>query len=147
MDLMDGVMDPGTGVAVTEETLWSNIDACQVNPDRIKLVIGNSYGQESRDQVKDYKFHAFLIDGDHRYEGAKGDWESYSHQVVQDGYAIFHDYRMRPVPKDHEYYDYLVSSWKDYGIKKFVDQSVLPLTQWHSYGEAKQANMHVLWRL
>lgn len=146
MDLMDGVVDPGTRVAVTEETFWNNVDACQVNPDRIKLVKGNSYGQESRDQVKDYKFHTLFIDGDHRYEGVKGDWESYSPMVAPKGYVIFHDYKMLPVPKDHHQYNKLISSWKDYGIKRFVDENIKNRPYWRSYGEVRPANMWVLWR-
>lgn len=146
MDLMDGVVDPGSNVAVTEDTLWSNVNACQVDPDRIKLVIGSSYSPESRNQVKDYKFHTFLMDGDHRYEGVKGDWESYSPLIVQDGYAIFHDYKMLPVSENHSQYDKLVPSWRDYGIKRFVD-NLDTKEEWIRLGHIAPANMYMMRRL
>jgi SAM-dependent methyltransferase len=37
------------------------------------------------------KFDVLFIDGDHRYDGVKADWENYRQFVKPDGMVIFHD--------------------------------------------------------
>jgi len=149
MDLMEGYYGHfGASTPVTEETFWKNVELCGVqNPARIKLIIGDSGSKESYEQTKDYKFHAFLIDGDHTYTGVKRDWDRYNGLVVQDGYVMFHDYRKEPIHKGHRQYAKLRPSGRDYGVGPFVDENITHLTAWHSYGDAEPANMFVVRRL
>ena len=36
--------------------------------------------------------HLVFVDGDHSYEGCKGDIEAWESHIVKDGYLVFHDY-------------------------------------------------------
>jgi len=54
---------------------------------------GNSQTLEMRDAVKSYcaSFDLIFIDGDHRYEGVKRDFELYSELLSERGVILFHD--------------------------------------------------------
>ena len=59
------------------------------------LLRGNSHSNEMLDQVKsafkDHPVDYLFIDGDHRYEGVKSDFEMYGPMVRKGGLIAFHD--------------------------------------------------------
>lgn len=59
--------------------------------DRHRFILADSHADSTHDLVSDRKYGLLLIDGDHRYEGARKDWELYYDLVSPGGYIIFHD--------------------------------------------------------
>ena len=70
---------------------------------RIELLLGDSHQLESVEKVKALlagrQLDFLLIDGDHRYEGVKHDFELYSPLVKMGGLIAFHD--IVPGLEDH----------------------------------------------
>ncbi|MDE1865668.1 MAG: class I SAM-dependent methyltransferase [Candidatus Micrarchaeota archaeon] len=71
--------------------------------------------QEIKDLLGGAKVDFLFIDGDHRYEGVKKDFEMYSPLVSKDGLIAFHDVVKHP-PEQHshvdEYFDQLGKRYK-----------------------------------
>ncbi len=69
----------------------------------------------SADAAKDFtsKIHFLFVDGDHSYEGAKTDWDSWQKKLLPGASVAFHDY-----------------GWAE-GVKRVVHEDVMPLLQWH----------------
>ena len=63
----------------TEDYLKETCEELKAMGYRIELILGNSLDQETIDKVKSLgPFDIALLDGDHRYEGIRGDFEAYS---------------------------------------------------------------------
>jgi cephalosporin hydroxylase len=85
-----------------------------------KLFIENSQTPETRDKVKEFcpEYDLIFIDGDHRYEGVKRDFELYKNLLSPRGFVVFHD-----TDPDHIFRDGLGGEvykfWQDldYGSK------------------------------
>lgn len=127
---------------ITEAGFWENVDSCST--DRITLIVGSSYSKEAIEQTAGYQAHTLFVDGDHRYDGAKGDWESYNSMVLPWGHVMFHDYKMKPLPEYHPLYDTLGPSGVEYGINQFVNTEIKGIEGWEDYGEATPANIYVM---
>ena len=81
------------------------VDIDQINPSlvasfarsrqRVEVLEGDSSGPEIRAAIDDLldgdPIDVLLIDGDHRYEGVKRDFETYAHLVRPGGLIAFHD--------------------------------------------------------
>lgn len=67
--------------------------------------------QQVSSQVE--KLDVLFIDGDHSYEGAKADWDSYRRLLTAGSIVIFHDY-----------------GWAK-GVKKVVHEEVMPFVSNH----------------
>jgi len=59
---------------------------------RVDLIVGNSHKVE----MPGTKLDAIFIDGDHSYEGVKGDFDHWAPSLRNDGYMFFHDDAPRP---------------------------------------------------
>jgi predicted O-methyltransferase YrrM len=76
----------------SEKVLHKVVDHARGLGHEVHCIIGNS-----RDQIVIQKvtnlgpIDLLFIDGDHKYEGVKADWEKYSPQVS--GHVVFHDIR------------------------------------------------------
>jgi predicted O-methyltransferase YrrM len=61
----------------------------------VSIILGDSQKHETLEQLKDVlngeKIDFLFIDGDHRYEGVKSDFEMYKPLVKQEGLIAFHD--------------------------------------------------------
>jgi len=59
----------------------------------VTVIRGNSHGEETYEEVTETveKVDFLLIDGDHSYEGAKDDFETYTELVSDGGIVAFHD--------------------------------------------------------
>jgi predicted O-methyltransferase YrrM len=96
-----------------------NIDRCR-NPDQVyKLVQGHSNDPETIEAVKAQlsRIDVLFIDGDHRLEGVKKDFEDYAPLVRKGGVILFDDYADRNHP----------------GVAQFVDTN--PFWGFHVYGD------------
>jgi predicted O-methyltransferase YrrM len=64
-------------------------DCGLANPGRFTQICGDSkvVGKKWLTEV-----HLVFIDGDHSYEGCKGDIESWEPHIAEGGYLVFHDY-------------------------------------------------------
>jgi predicted O-methyltransferase YrrM len=75
------------------------------------IVPVRGFSTEVVDNVSNHtkELDVLFIDGDHSYEGAKGDWEAYKHFLKEGSVVIFHDI-----------------GWAE-GVKKVVHEDVLPI--------------------
>jgi predicted O-methyltransferase YrrM len=64
--------------------------------DRVKLVVADSRTAEGP------SVDLLLVDGDHSYEGARGDWEAWRDRVTPDGHVVFHDAVPDGLARPHE---------------------------------------------
>lgn len=69
---------------------WEYAKACGLaDPDRFMQILGDSKVVGKRWLTK---VHLVFIDGDHSYEGCKGDIEAWEPHVAEGGYLVLHDY-------------------------------------------------------
>lgn len=91
---------------------------------RFKAVRGDSHDAGTRDQVAEW-FGApvdfALIDGDHRYEGVRRDFELYSSLVRPGGWIAFHDI----VPGDEEMVGGVPRFWQELQEKMPVTKELV----------------------
>ena len=81
-------IDIGETVGETE-----NLKRAALNP--VVRLVGKSQGMDWDNGEIDFLF----IDGDHRYEGVKGDIETWVPRVRDGGIVAFHDYIEPPIPQ------------------------------------------------
>lgn len=82
----------GLGYATWRVPLYNSFAASKQN---LNLIRGDSHQEKMKDEVKqifgDEKIDLLFIDGDHRYEGVKQDFEMYGSLVKKGGLIGFHD--------------------------------------------------------
>lgn len=70
----------------------------------IFMIVGNSQDPQvikcAADILGEEKTDVLFIDGDHRYEGVKADYENYKSMVNKGGIIIFHDINVHPAPTE-----------------------------------------------
>ena len=71
------------------------------------------------------KIDFLFIDGDHTYEGARGDFESYSRLVAPGGLIGFHDIKRHPNGRGGEVYRLWAEIAKRYRVHEFVSEAQL----------------------
>ena len=86
--------EPLTGLPITEDTVFKNIQTCKHDKIFVKIIPEYSESKNALKELQGRKVITLMIDGDHSYEGVKKDWELYSPLVVPGGYVIFDDYKM-----------------------------------------------------
>jgi predicted O-methyltransferase YrrM len=64
--------------------------------DRVDLVVADSRSVEGP------QVDLLLVDGDHSYEGARGDWEAWRGRVMRGGHVVFHDAVPDGLARPHE---------------------------------------------
>ena len=125
-------IDPFTGFyekkdpVVTIDTVRKNILLFGFDPNRIFFFQTVSQDQNTLDSLKKYKINTVFIDGDHRYEGVKADWENFKNLVMGGGYIVFDDYvgEENGRPKGGNNPMWRATSWGQ--VSQLIDNSILP---------------------
>lgn len=63
----------------------------ELNLGKWRFVLGDSHDDNTLNTVSDREYGILLIDGDHRYEGVKKDFEMYAPLVRDTGIILMHD--------------------------------------------------------
>ena len=102
IDPLDGYygqqIDPWSGLAITADNVKTNIERFGFDPAQVQLITRLSTDPACLDQLGDVTVQTLLIDGDHSYQGAKADWQTYSPRVAPGGFVILDDYGNRAWP-------------------------------------------------
>jgi predicted SAM-dependent methyltransferase/cephalosporin hydroxylase len=109
------------------------VDKCYKGTEYEKQIIemiGDSHDQTFKQEIYDKvgKVDMLFIDGDHSYEGAKDDFNSFAHMVRDGGFIVLHDI------VDSEYHRergcFVATLWNEikneYKIFEFIDTQELP---------------------
>lgn len=93
------VVSVDLGVPVSKQTVLENVANNNPLENEFHYIQGDSSDVAVIDQVKDLmqSVDILFIDGDHRYQSVKNDFENYSGLVASGGYVVFDDYN------DHEH--------------------------------------------
>jgi len=72
--------------------------------------------------LKNQKLDLLFIDGDHRYEGVKKDFEMYGPLVKKNGIIAFHDIAVHTPELDCQVYRFWNEIKKDYNFREIVKE-------------------------
>jgi len=87
-----------------------------IAPLRNKVVIHQGFTSDvAATWPKDLKIDLLFIDADHSYKGVSSDWKNWSPFMRKGGVIAFHDYYVKS-PGGHQ------------GVRKFIDESIVPKT-------------------
>lgn len=85
-------VDPLTGMPVNEETFFANIARFGFDPRMVDLRKYTSDKEAAQDGLEEGTFATVMIDGDHSYQGVKGDWQRFHNYADDSGIIIIDDY-------------------------------------------------------
>jgi len=108
----DGTVDIVTGVPVTKENFWKNIEKLDL-VDNTRLIEKFSTDPEALEILGDEKFDLVIIDGDHLYDGVKNDFEKFSPLLADGGMIIMDDYGTKTWPDVKMYTDEMLEERQD----------------------------------
>ena len=110
---------------VSISTVKANAELFGFDPSRILFFPTLSQDIETLRKLSEHTVNTVFIDGDHRYEGVKADWNNYAPLVVDGGYVIFDDYvgEENSRPKGVDTPSWRSTSWGQ--VSRFVDAHVL----------------------
>lgn len=111
---------------VSMDTVRANAELFGFDPSRILFFPTLSQDPETLAKLAGYTVNTVFIDGDHRYEGVKADWNNYAPLVMDGGYVLFDDYvgEENGRPKGPDNPAWRSTSWGQ--VSRFVDVHVLP---------------------
>jgi predicted O-methyltransferase YrrM len=94
---------------------------------RLNLVRGDSHSKETLHKLEKIlggqQIDFLFIDGDHRYEGVRADFESYSRLVRPGGLIALHDICERPAQPDLEVHRFWSELRQKYSTEEFVERA------------------------
>jgi predicted O-methyltransferase YrrM len=94
---------------------------------RLKLLRGDSHTRETLEQLETVlggqKVDFLFIDGDHRYEGVRADFDSYSRLVRPGGIIALHDILERPAQPDLEVHRFWSELRQQYSTVEFIERA------------------------
>ena len=85
-------VDPMTGLEVTPEVLYRNLEIFSFPRETVELREVFSNSDQAYDGLDGHRFATLMIDGDHSYDGVLHDWERYRMFVTIGGFVLFDDY-------------------------------------------------------
>ncbi len=113
-----GELDPMTKLPVSRRLLQRNLDRLCVPPEQYTVIQGYSTDDAVLERVSRQTYNFLLIDGDHSFEGVKGDFDRYAPLLRKGGYLVIDDYRAKPWP----------------GVTRFVDEVLSASPRFESVG-------------
>ena len=94
---------------------------------RLEFIRSDSNREKTRDRLVNVldgdRIDFLFIDGDHRYESVRRDFELYGPLVRLGGIVAFHDIIRPPAFPDNQVYRYWNELRKDYRVKEYLDPS------------------------
>lgn len=85
-------LDPCVQIEVNLENIQHNLHTFGLNDNNVLCICKYSNDPNALEAVKDKQVLCLFIDGGHRYEDIKNDWEKYSALVVDNGYVLIDNY-------------------------------------------------------
>jgi hypothetical protein len=111
--------DPITGLRVTKDNIYKNIQRFKLNPGMIRIIQKYSSEVNLSKDLNNLKIISLMIDGDHSYNGIKSDWYKFSNLVEKGGFVLFDDYSDPSWPDVTKFVNELIESnnknWKVVG--------------------------------
>lgn len=94
---------------------------------RLNLIRGDSHKKETLQELESslggQKVDFLFIDGDHRYEGVRADFEAYSRLVRPGGIIALHDIVERPAQPDLEVHRFWSELRQKYSTLEFIERA------------------------
>lgn len=87
-----GARDPRVGLPVSRQILTRNLRAADVPEESSTVIERRSEDPEARIEAARRTYDVLYIDGDHRLEAVRGDFEAYGGLVRPGGFIVFDDY-------------------------------------------------------
>jgi len=109
----DQTCDPQTGLAVTAEVFFENIERFGFTKEAVDLRQVKSSDPRATEGLREGSFATLLIDGDHSYRGVRYDWENYYRFVRPGGIVLFDDYSEPEWPEITVFACELIDSLRD----------------------------------